>query len=112
MIGRLCALFKAQSGKRASKAKRDRLRWPYCLSRVEHCRKNRERQQGIDIGEYSFVNRAIKNWNQLPAKALEAYPCKHKIFNIIRPGVFQCKISPIGILAVRVFIDRDHTTPP
>jgi hypothetical protein len=29
------------------------------------------------------VNVAIKNWNQLPAKYSEAYPCKHKIFRKI-----------------------------
>jgi hypothetical protein len=31
-------------------------------------------------GKHSFVNRAIKNWNQLPAEALENLPCKSKIF--------------------------------
>jgi hypothetical protein len=29
-----------------------------------------------DIGKYSFVNRTIKNWNQLPAEALGNFPCK------------------------------------
>jgi len=32
------------------------------------------------IGKYSFVNRTIKNWNQLPAEALGTFPCKRKIF--------------------------------
>jgi hypothetical protein len=50
---------------------------------VKNCRKNRKRKQGIDIGKYAFVNRAIKNWNQLTAKSLEAYPCKFNIFRKI-----------------------------
>jgi hypothetical protein len=33
-----------------------------------------------DIGKYSFVNRTIENWNQLPAEALGTFPCKPKIF--------------------------------
>ena len=32
----------------------------------------------MDIGKYSFVNRTIKNWNQLPAEVLGAFPCKPK----------------------------------
>ena len=55
---------------RAWKAIRDRLRGPYCLSKVSHVRKIRGRKQRTDIGKYSFVNRTIKNWNQLPAEAL------------------------------------------
>jgi hypothetical protein len=27
-------------------------------------------EQRTDMGKYSFVNRNIKNWNQLPAEAL------------------------------------------
>jgi hypothetical protein len=41
-IERLCALFKAYSGERVLKAKRDRMRWPHYLNRVEHCRKIRD----------------------------------------------------------------------
>jgi len=67
-IARLFALFKAYSGKRAWKAIRDTLRRPCHLSRVDHVRKIRDRKQRTDIGKYSFVNRTIKNWNQLPAE--------------------------------------------
>ena len=76
-IARLCTLFKAYSGERAWKAIRDRLRRPYYLSRVDHVRKIRDRRQRTDIGKYSFVNRAIKNWKQLTA---ETFPRKTKIF--------------------------------
>ena len=30
---------------------------------------------------YSFVNRTIKHWNQLPAFALGTFPCKPEIFS-------------------------------
>jgi len=50
------------------------------LNRFDHVRKIRDRKQRKDIGKYSFVNRTIKNWNQLPAEALGAFPCKPNIF--------------------------------
>jgi len=40
----------------------------------------RGRKQRTVIGKYSFVNRTIKKWNQLPAEALWTFPCKPKIF--------------------------------
>ena len=60
------------------------------MSRVDHVRKIRDRKQRKDIGKYSFVNRTIKNWNQLPAEALGAFPCKPKIFrNRVRKAVIN-----------------------
>jgi hypothetical protein len=47
---------------------------------LNNVRKIRDRKQRKDIGKYSFVNRAIKNWNQLPVEALGTFPCKPKIF--------------------------------
>jgi hypothetical protein len=79
-IVRLCPLFKAYSGEWAWKAIHDRLRRLYYLSRVDHVQKIRERKQRMDIGKYSFVNRTIKNWNQLPAEVLGSFPSKLKIF--------------------------------
>jgi hypothetical protein len=38
------------------------------------------RKQRTDIGKYSFVNRTIKNWNQLLAGALGTFLCKPKNF--------------------------------
>jgi len=83
-IARLCALFKVFCGERAWKAIRDRLRGPYCLSRVDHVREIRGRKQRTDIGKYSFVNRTIKNWNQLPAKALG--------LSLVNPSFFRKRI--------------------
>jgi len=89
MVG-LCALFKAYSGQRAWKAVRNRLRRSYYLSRFDHVRKIRDRKQRTDIGKYSFVNRAIRNWNQLPAEALETFLCKPKIFrNRVRKAIIN-----------------------
>jgi len=76
----ICALFKAYSGERAWKAIGDRLQRPHYLSRVDHERKIRSRRQRTDIGKYSFVNRTIQHWNQLPAEVLGTLPCKPIIF--------------------------------
>jgi hypothetical protein len=65
----LCALFKAYSREPAWKAKHDRLQRPYYLSRVDQVQKIRDRKQRTYIRKYSFINRTIKNWNQLPAEA-------------------------------------------
>ena len=32
----------------------------------------------MDIGKYSFVNRTIQDWNQLPVEVLGTLPCKSK----------------------------------
>jgi hypothetical protein len=57
---------------------RYRLRRAYCLSWVDNVRKVRDRKQRTDIGNYSFVNRTVKSWIQLPAEALGTFPCKPK----------------------------------
>ena len=54
----------------------DRLERPHYLSRVDHERKIRSRRQRTDIGKYSFVNKTIQHWNQLPAEVLGILPCK------------------------------------
>jgi len=33
-----------------------------------------------DVGTYSFVNRTIKSWNQLPAGLLASFRCKLNTF--------------------------------
>ena len=66
----MCALYKAYNGDRAWKEIRDRLRAPSYLSRVDHIWEIRNRKQRTDIGKYSFVNRSIADWNQLPAGAI------------------------------------------
>jgi len=75
-LSRLCALFKPYSGGWAWKAIGDRLQWPHYLSKVDHERKIGSRRQRTDIGKYSFVNRTIQDWNQLPAEMLGTLPCK------------------------------------
>jgi len=73
-IARLCALYKAYGGQRAWKAIGDRLERPHYLSRADHNLNIRNRRQRTDIGKYSFVNRTIQHWNQLPAEVLEPLP--------------------------------------
>jgi len=57
----------------------ERLKRPCYLSRDDHGRKIRGSKQRTDIGKYSFVNRTIKLWNQLPAEALATVLCKSHI---------------------------------
>jgi hypothetical protein len=70
----MCALFKAYTGERAWKGIGDRLQAPCYLSRVDHFWKIRTRKQRKDVGKYSFVNRTITDWNQLPAEVLGTSP--------------------------------------
>jgi hypothetical protein len=72
----ICALFKAYTAEWAGKAIGDRLEKPYYLSRVDHNRKIRSRKQKTDIEKYSFVNRTIQLWNQLPEDVLGTVSCK------------------------------------
>ena len=52
--------------------------------------KIRDRKHRTGIVKYSFVNRTIKNWNQLPAKALGILPSKSKIFrNRVRKAIIN-----------------------
>jgi hypothetical protein len=53
---------------------------PCYLSKVDHDRKMRSRKQKTDIGKYSFVNRSIQLWNQLPADVLGTLSCKPSNF--------------------------------
>ena len=62
----MCRTFLWQTGERAWKAIGDRLQAPSYLSTVEHDWKIRARKQRTDVGKYSFVNRTITDWNQLP----------------------------------------------
>jgi hypothetical protein len=50
------------------------------LRTVEHNRKIRSRKQKTDIGKYSFVNRTIQFWNQLPAEVLGTLSCNPSNF--------------------------------
>jgi hypothetical protein len=92
-IARICALFKAYTGERAWKATVERLQEPCYLSRDDHDREIRTRKQKGDIGKYSFVNRTIKLWNNLPAEALVSLPCK--------PYVFRKRVRKLNISEVK-----------
>jgi hypothetical protein len=52
-----------------------------CLG-VTQDRKIKSRKQKTDIGKYSFLNRIIQLWNQLPADALGFLSCKPSNFRI------------------------------
>ena len=79
-IARMCALYKAYTGDRAWMAIGGRLQAPSYLSRVDHHWQIRARRQRTDIGKYSFVNRSITDWNQLPEWAIGTSHGKTRIF--------------------------------
>jgi hypothetical protein len=74
------AISKEYNGGRAWIAIGDRRLKPSYLSTDDHNPKNMTRKNRIDGGKYSFVNRAIQSWNQLPAVLLGSFPCKLNTF--------------------------------
>jgi hypothetical protein len=70
----------AYTGERTWKATGDRLQAQSYLSRVDHYWKIRARKQITDIGKYSFVNRSITDWNQLPKGSIGICHGKMHIF--------------------------------
>jgi len=77
----MCVLYKAYTGERAWKTIGIRLQAPSYLSRVYHHWKIRARKQRTtDNGKYSFVNRSITDWNQLPEGATGTSHSKTHIF--------------------------------
>jgi len=88
----ICTLFKAYFGKRVWKAVGDRLQGPCYLSRDDHDRKIGARKRRRDIGIYSFVNRIIKLWSQLPVVALATFTCRS---NIIKKRDKKVNISEV-----------------
>jgi hypothetical protein len=67
------------------------LSWDY------HNWKIRTRKQKTDVGKYSFVNRTIKSWNQLPASLLASFPCKLNVFRKRVKNVVTSKGIEVGI---------------
>jgi hypothetical protein len=64
----------------------------YYPGRVDHDRKIRSRKQKTDIGKYSFVNRTIQLWNQLPANVLGTLSCKPSNFRkMVRKVINKAK---------------------
>jgi hypothetical protein len=79
-IAGIWGLFETYNGERAWKSRVDRLKVPCYQRRDDQHRKIRARKQRTGIGKYSFVNRTIKFWNQLPAEALATLSCKSRSF--------------------------------
>ena len=95
LVVRTCALLKAYTGSRAWKAI-DRLLIPCYLSRGDPNRKIRTRIQRTDVVKYSFINRTIKSWNQLPASSLASFPCKLNTFRKTVKNVVTSKGIQVG----------------
>ena len=56
----------------------------------------RTRKQRTDVGKYSFVNRTIKSWNQLPADLLASFPCKINTFRKRVKNIVTSKGIQVG----------------
>jgi hypothetical protein len=98
LITRICAIYKAYTGRRVWKAiGNEILKQPCYLSRGDHNRKIGTRKQRRDVGKYSFLNWTIKSWNQLPASLLESFPCKINTFRKRVKNVVTSKGSQVGI---------------
>ena len=97
LIAWICALFKSYTGRRAWNAIGNRLLKPCYLRRDNHNRKIRTKKQRTDVGKYSFVNRTVKSWNQLPASLLESFPCKLITFRKKVKNVVTSKGTEVGI---------------
>jgi len=54
-------------------------------------------KQRTDVGKYSFINRTIKSWNQLPEKLLASFPCKLNTFRKRVKNVVTSKGIGVGI---------------
>jgi len=75
-IACILPFFKAYSREWAQKDVGNRLQGPCYVSRDDCDQKIKARKQRTHIGKYSFVNRTIKLWNQLPAEALATFSCR------------------------------------
>jgi len=62
--------------------------------------KIRTKKHTTDVGKYSFVNRTINSWNQLPVSLLASFLCKLNMFRkrvknvVTSKGIhmgFECK---------------------
>jgi len=74
----------------------NRLLKPCYVSRDDHNQKIRNRKQRRD-GKYSFINRTIKSWNQLPAGLLASFTCKLNTFRKRVKNVVTSKGIQVGI---------------
>jgi len=75
----------------------DRLLKPCYLSREDHNWKSRTKKQRKDGGKYSFINRTINSWNQLPAGLLASFPCKLNTFRKRVKNVVTGKGIEVGV---------------
>lgn len=77
---RLCVMYKSYTGGSAWQEIRGRLDKPDYFNRFDHKYKIRTRIQRTDVGKFSFVNRTIVDWNDLPATVFEPFPCSARGF--------------------------------
>jgi hypothetical protein len=63
---------------------------------VYYTQEIRSTKRRTDAGKYSFVNRTIKNWNQVPAGLLASFTCKLNTFTKRVKNVVTAKGIQVG----------------
>jgi hypothetical protein len=97
LIARICALFKAHTGKKAWKAIGDRFLKACYLSREDNNPKIRNNKQTTVVGKYCFVFRTIKSRNHLLAGLLASFLCKLNTFRNRVKKVVRSKGFQVGV---------------
>ena len=77
---RLCGMFRIMSGERAWKEFGKDIAKPSFVGKNDHQFKIKCRSQRTNAKQFSFLNRTIMDWNDLPAKLFEPFPKNLHIF--------------------------------
>ena len=92
LIARICAHLKTYTWGGLGK------RYLSYLSREDHNRKIRTRKEITHVVKYSFVNRTIKSWNQLPAGLLASFSSTLNTFRKRVKNVVTSKGNQVGVV--------------
>ncbi|KAJ4430057.1 hypothetical protein ANN_22265 [Periplaneta americana] len=84
---RITALYRAHLGQKAWVDITARLEKPTYYGRNDHDFKIKCRKQKTDVGKFSFLNRTINDWNDLPASVFEGCPSLRSFKNNLKSCV-------------------------
>ena len=81
-------MFRSYTGCNAWSEIRERIKKPNYYSRKDSGLKIRTNKQKSDAGKYSFLNRTIIDWNNLPTVTFESLPrYVHSFKNRLKSGL-------------------------
>lgn len=84
---RITSLYRAHLGQKAWVDITARLEKPTYYGRNDHDFKIKCRKQKTDVGKFSFLNRTINDWNDLPAAVFEGCPSLRRFKNNLKSCV-------------------------